>query len=39
MTDTVRIVKHDEVHHRIVCDPGVAMEITDYFTFDVYVKC
>lgn len=35
MTDIVKVVKYDEVHNRIVCDPGIAMEIADYFTFDV----
>jgi superfamily II DNA or RNA helicase len=33
--DTVVIRKYDEVHNRIECDPGIAMEIADYFTFDV----
>ena len=30
------IVRHsDEVYNKIVCDPGIAMEIADFFTFDV----
>jgi superfamily II DNA or RNA helicase len=33
--DTVIIRKYDEVHNRIECDPGIAMEISDYLTFDV----
>ena len=33
--DTIIIREHDEVHDKIVCDPGVAYEIADYFTFDV----
>jgi superfamily II DNA or RNA helicase len=33
--DTVVIRKYDEVHNRLECDPGIAMEIADYFTFDV----
>jgi len=35
MTDTVKIEYHDETHMKIQCDPGVAFEINDYFTFDV----
>lgn len=33
--DIVTVRAHDEVHDKIVCDPGVAYEIADYFTFDV----
>ena len=33
--ESIRVVKHSEVYDRIVCDPGVAHEISDYFTFDV----
>jgi superfamily II DNA or RNA helicase len=33
--DTVVIRKYDEVHNRIECDPGIAMEISEYFTFSV----
>jgi superfamily II DNA or RNA helicase len=33
--DTVTIQKYDEVYNRIECDPGIAMEIAEYFTFDV----
>lgn len=35
MMDIVTIRAHDEVHDKIVCDPGVAYEIADCFTFDV----
>jgi len=35
MSEVVTVVKYDEVHNRIVCDPGIAMEIADYFTFPV----
>jgi superfamily II DNA or RNA helicase len=35
MSDKIRVVQHDEVYNKVVCDPGVAMEITDFFTFDV----
>jgi len=33
--DKVTIKKHDEVYNRIVCDPGIAMELADHFTFEV----
>ena len=33
--DIVTVRAHDDVHDKIVCDPGVAYEIADYFTFDV----
>ena len=33
--DVVQITKHNEVHDRIVCDPDLANEISDFFTFDV----
>lgn len=35
MSDKIRVVQYDEVYNKIVCDPGVAMEIADFFTFDV----
>jgi hypothetical protein len=35
MTDIVRVTKFNEVHNRIECDPGIAMEIATYYTFDV----
>jgi superfamily II DNA or RNA helicase len=35
MMDTVRVTKFNEVHNRIECDPGIAMEIATYYTFDV----
>jgi len=31
--DTVLIKKHNETHNRIICDSGVAQEISEYFTF------
>ena len=33
--ETVTVRKHNEVHNRIECDPSTAMEISEYFTFDV----
>ena len=33
--DIVTIRAYDDVHDKIVCDPGLAHEIADYFTFDV----
>ena len=33
--DTVTIRKYDEVYNKIVCDPGIAMELADHFTFEV----
>lgn len=33
--DTVILRTYDDVHDKIICDPGIAMEIADYFTFDV----
>lgn len=35
MMDKVTIKKHDEVYNKIVCEPGIAMELADYFTFEV----
>lgn len=35
MIETVRVVYHDEVYNKIICDPGTAMEISDHFTFEV----
>jgi superfamily II DNA or RNA helicase len=35
MSDKIRVLQYDEVYNKIVCDPGVAMEIADFFTFDV----
>ena len=31
--DVVRVARHDETYDKIICDPGVAQEISDYFTF------
>ena len=31
--DVVRVARYDETYDKIVCDPGVAQEISDYFTF------
>jgi superfamily II DNA or RNA helicase len=33
--DKIKVLHYDEVYNKIVCDPGVAMELADYFTFDV----
>ena len=33
--DTITIKRHDEVYNRIVCEPGIAMELADFFTFEV----
>ena len=33
--DLIEVRKHDHVFDKIKCDPGVAQEISDYFTFDV----
>ena len=35
MTDIIKIIKHDETFVEVICDPGIAMEISDYYTFDV----
>lgn len=35
MTDVITIKKYDEVYNKLICDPGIMMEISDYFTFDV----
>ena len=31
--DVVRVVRYNETYDKIACDPGVAQEISDYFTF------
>ena len=33
--DTITIKRHDEVYNRIVCEPGIVMELADFFTFEV----
>lgn len=33
MTDTLHITKINEVHIRVDCDSGLAMELSEYFTF------
>lgn len=33
--ETVKIKKLNEVYNKIECEPGVAYELNDYFTFDV----
>lgn len=33
--DTVRVEKFDEVYNKIHCDPGIAFELNDRFTFEV----
>ena len=35
MDDVVRIVRFNEVHNKIECDAGIAMEIAEQYTFDV----
>ena len=35
MMDKVIVRKYDEVYNKIVCDPGIAMELADVFTFEV----
>ena len=34
-TDTIEISKKDEVYLKVTCEPGVAQELCDYFTFTV----
>ena len=33
--DIVKIEKVDETYNRVTCDPGIAYELNEYFTFDV----
>jgi len=33
--DIIEIEKFDEAYNRIVCDPGIAYELNDHFTFEV----
>ena len=33
--ETIRIKKLNEVYNKIECEPGIAYELNDYFTFDV----
>lgn len=35
MSETLRVLHHDEVYNKIICDPGTAMELADHFTFEV----
>ena len=35
MIETIRVIRYNEVYVKIDCEPGVAMEIADYFTFSV----
>lgn len=35
MSEIVKVVKYDEVYNKIECEPGTAMEIADFFTFEV----
>lgn len=35
MTETVLVKRYNEVHVKVECEAGTAMEIADYFTFDV----
>lgn len=35
MMDKIIVKKYDEVYNKIECDPGVAMELADQFTFEV----
>ena len=34
-TDTIEISKKDEVYLKVTCEPGIAQELCDYFTFTV----
>jgi superfamily II DNA or RNA helicase len=31
--DTITIKKYNETHNKIICDSGIAQELSDYFTF------
>jgi superfamily II DNA or RNA helicase len=33
--EVIKVEKFDEVYNKIICDPGIAYELNDYFTFDV----
>jgi superfamily II DNA or RNA helicase len=33
--EVIKVNKIDEVHNKIICDPGIAYELNEYFTFDV----
>ena len=35
MIETIKVVYYDEVYNKIVCDPGIAMELSEHFTFEV----
>jgi len=35
MTDVIRILKVNDVHLKVVCNSGIAYEISEYFTFNV----
>ena len=35
MTDTITVKYYDETYAKVICDPGIAMEISDHYTFDV----
>jgi superfamily II DNA or RNA helicase len=35
MTDILKVSKKDEVYLKVSCEPGIAQELNEYFTFDV----
>ena len=35
MIETIRVVKFNNVHIRLLCDSGIAHELSEYFTFNV----
>jgi superfamily II DNA or RNA helicase len=35
MSDVIKIKKINEVYNKLVCDPGIGYELSDYFAFDV----
>ena len=35
MSDVITLVHYNEVYNKVICDPGISMEIADNFTFDV----
>ena len=35
MTEKIKVLKYDSVYNKIDCDPGVAYELKDYFSFKV----
>ncbi len=35
MEEVITVKKFNEVYNKIICDPGIAMELNEYYTFDV----